>query len=72
MAPCTALRPTAPQPITATELPPEARDARRPPTPVMTPQPIRQARSNGISSARTIAPVSGTTQYSACEDTTEK
>ena len=42
------------------------------PTPVITPQPIRQARSNGISAGTPIAPDSGTTQYWAWEDTTEK
>ena len=42
------------------------------PTPVMTPQPIRQARSKGISFGTAIAPDSGTTEYSACDETTEK
>ena len=43
-----------------------------PPTPVMTPQPMRQARSNGISKGMGTAPDSGTTQYSAWEETAEK
>ena len=42
------------------------------PTPVITPQPIRQARSNGISSGTAIAPVSGTTEYCAWDEMTEK
>jgi hypothetical protein len=42
------------------------------PTPVITPQPIRQARSNGIAFGTAIAPDSGTTLYCACEETTEK
>ncbi len=48
-APCTAAKPTAPQPITIT-LSPYAIAPRlsAAPAPVMTPQPIRQARSNGI------------------------
>ena len=48
-APCTAESPTAPQPITMTV---SARPIRATlsaaPTPVITPQPIRQARSNGM------------------------
>ena len=69
-APCTAFSPTPPQPITRA-LSPTATLAtlRTPPTPVMTPQPIRQARSNGMSSGTTIAPDSGTMQYSACAHT---
>ena len=64
-APCTAARPTAPQPITITLSPcaiaPRLSAA---PTPVMTPQPIRQARSNGISFGTGMACWSGTMQYS--------
>ena len=49
-AACNALRPTAPQPITATCAPASTRASRlTAPTPVMTPQPSRHARSNGIS-----------------------
>ena len=72
-APCTAFRPTAPQPITATEAPASTGATRvAAPTPVITPQPIRQARSNGISFGTLIAPDCGTTAYCACDDTTEK
>ena len=42
------------------------------PTPVMTPQPMMQARSNGMSRDTTIAPDCGTTVYSACVDVTKK
>ena len=41
------------------------------PTPVMTPQPMMQARSNGISLGMAIAPDSGTTVYSAWVEVTE-
>jgi hypothetical protein len=69
--PCSALRPTAPQPITATEAPGATFASRTAaPTPVITPQPIRQARSNGISFGTLIAPDCGTTAYWACDDTT--
>ena len=42
------------------------------PTPVITPQPMMQARSNGISFGTAIAPDSGTTVYSACVDVVEE
>ena len=72
-APCSALRPTAPQPITATDAPASTRASRTAaPTPVITPQPIRQALSNGISFGTRMAPDCGTTAYCACDDTTEK
>ena len=72
-APWIAFSPTAPQPITATEAPGCTGATRvAAPTPVITPQPIRQARSNGISRGTRIAPECGTTAYWACEETTEK
>ncbi len=72
-APWTALSPTAPAPITSTDEPGVTRATRvAAPTPVITPQPIRQARSNGISRGTTTALLSCTTQHSACEDTAEK
>ena len=49
-APCSAFRPTAPQPITSTLAPGSTLAFRTTaPTPVITPQPMMQARSNGIS-----------------------
>ena len=64
------LRPTAPHPKTATLEPGETFATRATaPTPVITPQPIRQARSNGMSLETGMAPASGTTQYSACDET---
>ena len=41
------------------------------PTPVITPQPMMQARSNGMSFGTGMAPDSGTTVYSACVEVTE-
>ena len=49
-APCTALRPTPPQPITTTLLPGSTRAVLvTAPTPVITEQPTRHARSSGMS-----------------------
>jgi hypothetical protein len=59
--------------MTATEAPASMRAMRAaPPTLVMTPQPIRQARSKGISFGTTMALVSCTTLHSAWDDTAEK
>ncbi len=72
-APCTAFRPTAPQPTTTAAEPGSTRAIRTAaPTPVITPQPIRQARSNGMAFGTAIAPDSGTTVYCACVEVTEK
>ena len=50
-APWIAARPTPPQPNTATVEPGSTRAVfRAAPTPVVTPQPMRAARSNGMSS----------------------
>jgi len=67
------LRPTAPQPITST-LDPGSTCAflTAAPTPVITPQPMMQARSNGISFETAIAPDSGTTVSSACVEVVKK
>ena len=65
--------PTPPQPKTATDEPGVTFAVLiAAPTPVITPQPIRQARSKGISLGTGIAPDSGTTQYSAWEQIIEK
>ena len=72
-APCSTLRPTAPQPITSTLEPGSTLALRTAaPTPVITPQPMMQARSNGISFEIAIAPDSGTTVYSACVEVVKK
>ena len=64
-APCTAASPTAPQPITITvSVCPMRAMLSAAPTPVITPQPMRQARSNGSSLGTAIACCSGTMQYS--------
>src|SRR5215467_6593943 len=65
LAPCTAASPTAPQPITITvSACPIWATLSAAPTPVITPQPIRQARSNGMSGGTMIACCSCTMQYS--------
>ena len=66
MQPCTADSPTAPQPITSAVSPQRSAAIRvAAPTPVITPQPINAARSNGIAAGTRIAACSGTTAYSA-------
>ena len=71
-APWITFKPTAPQPITTTEEPGATWALRTAaPTPVMTPQPMRQARSKAISFGTGIAPDSGTTVYSAWVEVTE-
>ena len=64
-APCTAFRPTPPQPMTTTLLPASIRAVLvTAPTPVITAQPTRHARSSGMSRRTGTAPDSGTTACS--------
>ena len=69
-APCTTFSPTPPAPKTATDCPASTRAVLiTAPTPVITPQPIRQARSSGMSASIGMQPLSGTTVHSAIEPT---
>ena len=69
-AACTALRPTPPQPKTATRSPGETfASLKTAATPVVTPQPTSAIVSSGASLRTGIAPVAGTTLYSANEET---
>ncbi len=71
-APCRALRPTAPHPITTTLAPAGTLALRTTaPTPVITPQPMMHARSKGMAFGIGIAPDCGTTVYSAWVEVTE-
>ena len=68
-APLMQDRPTPPQPITATVLPGSiAAVWMTAPTPVVTPQPIRAARSSGMSSRILAMACSWTSMVSANDD----
>ena len=69
-APCTTFRPTPPAPKTATDWPGSTRAVLiTAPTPVITPQPTRQALSSGMSASIGMQPLSGTTVNSAIDPT---